>query len=68
MSKMAQDKEQIQNMKDRIADRYTASELCDLIDIPIQDLIEEYWDLIVRNAELFEGVFGIQDEEIDDYE
>ena len=34
----------VQEFKDRLADRYTASEIAELLDIPVEDLIETYWD------------------------
>lgn len=38
-----------QETKDRLADKYTAAELVDLLDIPVQDIIEEYWEKILEN-------------------
>ncbi len=43
---MAEDKDLVREIKLRLADKYTASELCDLLEIPVEDLIETYWDLI----------------------
>ncbi len=43
------DPELEQEMKDRIADRYTTAELVEIIDVPVQDIIEEYWDRILEN-------------------
>lgn len=38
--------------KARLADIYTAAELVDILDIPIEDLIEEYWERILENEML----------------
>lgn len=43
------DRELEQEAKARVADHYTAAELVDLLDIPVADLIEEYWELILEN-------------------
>jgi hypothetical protein len=35
--------------KARVADHYTAAELMELLDIPVEDLVEEYWEKILEN-------------------
>lgn len=44
----------VQAAKDRLADRYTSAELCDFLEVPVEDIIEEYWNQIIEKAELFE--------------
>lgn len=51
----------IQEIKDRLADKFTAAELADLLDIPVEDIIAEYWDKIIDHPELAE--FFIEDED-----
>ena len=60
------DEGRVQEIKDRLADRYTAAELCDLLDIPVEDIVEEYWAKIMLNAkELFEQEFELEDDDDD---
>ena len=40
------DQELLQEFKDRLADRYTCAELVDLLDIPVEDIISLYFELI----------------------
>lgn len=53
---MMEDMDRIQEIKDRLADKFTASELCDLLDIPVEDLIEEYWDRILSRPSVLQEV------------
>lgn len=48
------DTELVQEFKDRIAERYTAAELVDLLDVPVEDIIEEYWSKIFNSGILEE--------------
>lgn len=58
--------DRVQEIKDRLADRYIASELCDILEIPVEDIIEEYWARILTKPLLLEevGVSLAEDEEI----
>ena len=38
-----QNDEYIQEIKDRLAERYTAAEIADALEILVEDLIEEYF-------------------------
>jgi len=60
---MTHDPGLLQDIKDRFADRYTASELCELLEVPVEDIIEEYWEIILEKAELFEDLLGEVEEE-----
>ncbi len=40
-------------IKARLADRYTAAELCDLLDIDVEDIIDIYWDKILEHNERY---------------
>lgn len=51
-----------QEFKDRLADRYTASELVDLLGVPVEDIINEYWDRILESRLLLEEV-GLPEED-----
>lgn len=66
------DSDLIQELKDRLADKYTAAELCDLLNVPVEDIIEEYFHLILKNKhDLFEEEFKgmvIDEDEDDDTE
>lgn len=44
----------VQAAKDKLADRYTSAELCDLLEVPVEDIIAEYWFRLLDKAELFE--------------
>ncbi len=56
------DEAQVQEIKDRLAERYTAAELCDLLDVPVEDIIEEYWVRIVLTSKtLFKEEFNGDD-------
>lgn len=55
--------ERIQEIKDRLADRYTAAEIADILDIPVEDLIETFWDQIVKSRLLMEEVGVTEDDE-----
>lgn len=44
---MMRDIELEEEAKQQIADRYTAYELVELLEIPVEDIIEEYWHLIL---------------------
>lgn len=57
------DPELVQAAKDRLADRYTASELCELLEVPVEDIVEEYWDTILEKGELFKQELGVEDDE-----
>ena len=48
------DNDLVQITKDRIADKWTSGELCELLDIPVEDLIEMFWDDLVDKLDLFE--------------
>ena len=39
-----------QEVKDRLAARYTAAELADLLDISVEDFIETYWEYILEHG------------------
>lgn len=43
---MSVDTELINEIKKRLADRFTAMELVELMDLPVETIIEEFWDLI----------------------
>jgi hypothetical protein len=43
---MSTDWEMIQEVKRQIADKYTAAELCEILQVDIEDIIEIYWDRI----------------------
>ena len=53
----------IQEYKMRLADRYTAAELAELLDVPVQDIIEEYWWKIARNPWILEEIGIVVDTE-----
>lgn len=55
---MAHDPTLVQDAKDRLADRYTSSELCELLEVPVEDIIEAYWEMILDKGELFEEEIG----------
>lgn len=62
-----QDPEMVTAAKERLADRYTSSELCELLEVPVEDIIEEYWVLILRRGSLFVGELECPElEETDD--
>jgi hypothetical protein len=65
MSKDMLDEARVQEIKDRLADRYTAAEIADLLDLPVEELIEEFWDRITRSKVLMEEV-GASEEDEDD--
>lgn len=50
------DANRVREIKYRLADRYTAAELCDLLDVPVEDLVEEYWIIILTKPLLLEEV------------
>lgn len=58
---MSQDRQLLEEYKARLADRYTSAELSDLLDIPVEDIIEMYWDRIL-DAGLLKEV-GMPEEE-----
>lgn len=41
------DEELVNEYKARLADRYTAAELCELLDLDVNDIIETYWDYLL---------------------
>ncbi len=51
---MSNDPELVTEIRARLADRYTAAELCDLLDVDVWDIIYEYWEKILENEELIE--------------
>ena len=53
----------IQEYKMRLADRYTSAELAELLDVPVQDVIEEYWWKIARNPWILEEIGIVVDTE-----
>ncbi len=59
------DRRALDELKARIADRYTAAELVDLLDVPVEDIIEEYINRILASELLLEEV-GYSDEDIDE--
>ena len=60
------DEDRVQEIKDRLADRYTAAEIADLLDLPVEDLIETFWEQIIKSAVLMEEVGAIEESENDD--
>lgn len=44
--KMSTDREIEEELKRRVADKYTAMELVELLDIPVEEILELYWDRI----------------------
>lgn len=60
------DRQVLDELKARLADRYTAAELVDLLDIAVEDIIEEYLSVILANAELLEEVGMQVEEEVDE--
>lgn len=59
------DTELEQEAKVRVSDRYTAAELCELLNISVEDIIAEYWDRILDNPEVMKNV-GYEGEETDE--
>ena len=59
------DRRALDELKARIADRYTAAELVDLLGVSVEDIIEEYISLILENSELLEEA-GFQEEDADE--
>lgn len=59
------DRRALDELKARIADRYTAAELVDLLDVSVEDIIEEYINRILRSELLLEEV-GYLDEDIEE--
>ena len=60
------DEDRVQEIKDRLADRYTAAEIADLLDLPVEDLIETFWEQIIKSAVLMEEVGATEESENDD--
>lgn len=48
------DLDRVQTAKDRLCDKYTSAELCELLEVPVEDIVEDYWELILEKGELFE--------------
>lgn len=44
---MSSNQELIDELMNRLADRYTAEELCDILQLDVWDIIEAFRDLIV---------------------
>lgn len=57
------DEDRVQEIKDRLADRYTAAEIADLLDLPVEELIEAFWERIVGSATLMEEVGAVKEED-----
>jgi hypothetical protein len=57
------DDDRVQEIKDRLADRYTAAEIADALDLPVEDLIAEFWDRIMVNRVLMEEVGANEESE-----
>lgn len=45
---MGRDYDQIEEIKARLADRFTAAELVELLGIPVEDVIEEWWEYLLH--------------------
>ena len=60
------DEDRVQEIKDRLADRYTAAEIADLLDLPVEDLIETFWEQIIKSVLLMEEVGATEESENDD--
>lgn len=43
---MSTDQDLIEEIKKRLADRFTAMELVELMDLPVETIIEEFFDMI----------------------
>jgi len=49
--------------KKRLAERYTAPELADLLDVNIEYLIDEFWDAILERPDILAEIgYGEEDE------
>lgn len=59
------DRRALDELKARIADRYTAAELVDLLDVSVENIIEEYINRILASELLMEEV-GYTTEDIDE--
>lgn len=60
-------RQDLDELKARLADRFTAAELVDLLDVSVEDIIEEYISRILRYSELLEEVgYEAQEEEIEE--
>lgn len=57
------DEDRVQEIKDRLADRFTAAELCDLLSVPVEDIIEEYWPKLTKRPDILEEVGAAEVEE-----
>lgn len=53
----------VQEVKDRLADRYTAAEIADVLELPVEDLIEAFWDRIMNSRLLLEEVGAIEEKD-----
>lgn len=53
---MAKDFEREQEIKDRLADRFTTTELCDILEIPVEEFIEIFWEFVLSKPLLLEEV------------
>lgn len=59
------DRQVLDELKARLADRYTAAELVDLLDVSVEEIIEEYISRILDSPDLLEEV-GYTEEEMED--
>lgn len=52
----------IEEAKARLAERYTTMELVELIEVPVEDIIDVYWDQILNHSGIMEDIgFGNED-------
>ncbi len=45
--------------RERLVDRYTSTELCDLLEVPIEDFLDAFYELCWQNKEVLEDVQAI---------
>lgn len=53
---MMLDADLIAILRARLADKFTAYELVEMLDIPVEDIIEMYLDQIMDNKEIMNAV------------
>ena len=53
---MSMDQTIIEEIKLRLSERYTAMELVEILEVPVEDIIEIYFETILDNKEIMESV------------
>ncbi len=54
---------QVEEFKNRLAEKFTASELVELLELTVEDIIEEWWEYLLEYKPEILDEIGVEEDE-----